>query len=298
MVRARLPVVEPLDLRATLAPLRRGTGDPTIRLLAGHAWLAHRTVEGPATVHLHHTGDVLEVEAWGPGAEAAVAAVPALVGDTDDRRGFVAHHRLVARLHHDAPGLRLPRTGRLFDALVPTIIEQRVTGFEAKRTYRQLVARWGEPAPGPAGLWLAPTPEALADVAYYDLHVLGVERKRADTLRRVAAHARRLEPLVDLPPAEARARMEVLPGVGRWTSAEAALVALGDPDAVSVGDWHLKHQVAFALAGEAEGTDERMLELLEPYAGHRGRVCRLIVAAGIGPPRRAPRYAPQPIAGR
>ncbi|HXF57914.1 MAG TPA: DNA-3-methyladenine glycosylase 2 family protein, partial [Actinomycetota bacterium] len=107
--------------------------------------------------------------------------------------------------------------------------------------------------------------------------------------REAARHARRLEDLVGRSREEAYRRLLALPGVGPWTAAEVALVALGDADAVSLGDYHLPHAVAWALAGEPRGTDQRMLELLEPYTGHRGRVLRLIAAAGIRPPRFGPR---------
>ncbi|MEQ1788041.1 MAG: DNA-3-methyladenine glycosylase 2 family protein, partial [Acidimicrobiales bacterium] len=133
---------------------------------------------------------------------------------------------------------------------------------------------------------------------YYDLHVVGVEKKRADTLKRACAHASRLEAAGLLTSAELRARLEAIPGIGPWTSAEVARIALGDADAVSVGDFHLKNLVAFALAGEPRGTDERMLELLEPFAGHRGRVCLLIESGGVSAPRYGPRVRIQPIAGR
>ncbi len=53
--------------------------------------------------------------------------------------------------------------------------------------------------------------------------------------------------------------------------------------------------VAWALAGEARGTDERMLELLEPYRGQRGRVLRLLELAGVRAPRYGPRMAPRRI---
>jgi 3-methyladenine DNA glycosylase/8-oxoguanine DNA glycosylase len=186
----------------------------------------------------------------------------------------------------------------VLDALVPAILSQRITGFEAKRSYRALVDRWGEEAPGPGGLRLTPRPEAIAEVGYYDLHVIGVEKRRADTLKRACAHAARLERLACEDPGELRGRLETISGIGRWTSAEVARVALGDADAVSVGDFHLKHLVAWALAGEPRGTDDRMLELLEPYAGHRGRVCTLLESSGLSAPRYGPRQAIQPNAER
>jgi len=89
-------------------------------------------------------------------------------------------------------------------------------------------------------------------------------------------------------PAAATARLRALPGIGAWTAAEVVGVALGDPDAVEVGDYHLPHAVGYLFDGTPRSTDERMLELLEPYHGHRGRVIRLITLAGIAAPRFGP----------
>ena len=256
-------------------------------------WRATRTAAGPATIRYVVSRGDIEVTAWGVGAELALDQAPAVVGALDDVDGFRPADPLVARLWHDHPGLRIPRTGAVVEALVPAVLEQRVTSFEAHRSFRDLVARYGEPAPGPADLHLPPDPEVLSGVPYYDLHVLGVEKKRADTVRRIAGNARRLEATVELPLEEARTRLAEVVGVGAWTAGSVALVAYGDADAVPIGDLHLPGMVSWALTGEAVDDDERMLELLEPFAGHRGRVIRLIAVAGLHPPRRAPRYAPR-----
>ena len=292
----RLPFA--LDLRRSLMPMRLGKHDPTLQLTSTTLVRAMRTPEGAATIRVDHTGDHLQVEAWGDGAEWALDTAPGALGLLDDRAGFAPGHPLVVDLHRRAEGLRLPRTGRVMEALLPAVLSQKVTGFEAKRSFRQLVERWGEPAPGPAGLLLPPRPQAIAELGYYDLHVVGVEKKRADTLKRVCAHATRLEAAGALSSALLRARLEAIPGVGQWTSAEVARRAHGDADAVSVGDFHVKNLVAFALAGEPRGTDDRMLELLEPFVGHRGRVCLLIESAGISAPKYGPRQRIQPIARR
>ena len=296
MPRRILPLDRPLDLGRTLGPHVRGRGDPTMRLDGRRVIRATRTPDGPVTVQFEHLGDRIVVEAWGPGADRLLAAADAHVGADDDRSGFAPADRLVAELDRRLPGIRIGRTGAVLESLVPAILEQKVTGTEAWRGFRGLVRRWGEPAPGPFGLRLQPAPETIAAIPYHELHPLGIERRRADLVRTVARHARRFEEIVDLPLADAYRRLTALPGIGPWTAAEVAVRALGDPDAVSVGDFHLKNLVAFAFTGERTGTDERMLELLEPYRGHRARVIRLLEASGIRPPAHGPRMAPRSIA--
>jgi 3-methyladenine DNA glycosylase/8-oxoguanine DNA glycosylase len=298
MSRRTIPLPFAIDVRRSLRPLRLGKHDPTIDLRVGSVAMSMRTPVGPATIRAVQDADRFEVEAWGPGAEWALEHAPGVLGCLDARAGFDPEHPLLRRLHRAADGLRLPRTDRVHEALLRAVLSQRVTGFEAKRAFRLLVERWGEPAPGPGGLLLVPSPQDLGEVGYYDLHVIGVEKKRADALKRVCAHASRLEQVAASAPEDLRARLEAIAGVGEWTSAEVARSVLGDADAVSVGDFHLKHLVAWALASEPRGTDERMLELLEPYRPHRGRVCTLLESAGVTAPRYGPRQRIEPIAER
>lgn len=287
----------PTDLRRAVAPVQRGRGDPCVRFAPDGIWRATRTPHGPGTLHLRRLGGAVQAEAWGPGAEWVLDRAPELIGCHDTADGFdPSPHPLVRELARRSPGLRIGRTGAVTEAAVPTICEQKVTGFEARRSWRQIVRRYGEPAPGPADLWVPPSGDTLAGVGYHDLHVLGVERKRADTVRRLAAQSARLDAMGDGPPDALTARLTAIAGVGTWSAAEVAAVALGDPDAVSVGDYHLPRIVCFAVAGELDGTDERMLELLAPFAGHRGRVIRLLMGAGRGPARRGPRRSPREIA--
>ena len=77
-----------------------------------------------------------------------------------------------------------------------------------------------------------------------------------------------------------------------WTAAEAAQRAFGHPDAVSVGDYHLHDLVVYALTGRPRGSDAEMLALLEPWAGQRQRIVRLIELSGVAKPRFGPRYSP------
>ena len=240
-------------------------------------------------------GPEIDGQAWGPGAEWALTQLPAFVGAEDPAEDFRPDHPLVKELDRRLPGLRIGRANAVLEIIVPTILEQKVAGFESRRAYRQLVQRLGDPAPGPGGLMVPPDASVLASTPYYDLHLLGVERKRADTVRRVAARGKQLEGLLRFDPEEARRRLSTIRGVGPWTVGEVTMLAFGDPDAVSVGDFHIPHQVVFAFTRQTRGTDEQMLELLEPFRGNRGRVIRLITAAGLGPPRRGPRLTPRDI---
>jgi len=282
----------PVDLQLTLRPARRGRFDPAMRVGPGEVWRATRTPDGPVTTRVTAAAGELTMRAWGPGAAWALDAFPALVGQLDDDSDFSPRDAVVADLRRRLRGLRLCRTGAVFEAVVPSIIEQKVIGMEARLSYGRLVRAVGEPAPGPNPLRLT-VPPAAAVVARTPPHVFhrfGIERKRADAVRLAAAYAHRLE---EAPTVE---RLTTLPGIGPWTASEVRLVAVGDPDSVSVGDYHLPNLVAFSLAGEARADDARMLELLEPYRGHRGRVIRLLEAGGRMPARRGPRLPLNPIA--
>jgi 3-methyladenine DNA glycosylase/8-oxoguanine DNA glycosylase len=263
-------------------------------------WRATHTPDGPGTIHLRSVdAHTVDADAWGPGAEWLVASAPGLVGAHDALDGFEpGHHPVVARVAHELGRVRLTRTERVLDALVPAILEQKVTGYEARRAWRAVVYRFGTPAPGPvSALRVAPTRDRLAGIGSYALHPLGVERRRAETIRRAVTVAHRLEEAVAMGSAVLDRRLRAIAGIGPWTSAEVRRVVLGDADAVSVGDYHLPNMVAWALAGEPRADDRRMLELLEPFAGHRGRVVRLLEASGaFTAPRHGPRMPAREIA--
>jgi endonuclease III len=291
---SRFVTGRPLDLTLTLAPI--GTG-PWLRLGDGEAWRASSTPEGPATVHLVHRDGAVEVEAWGPGAAWAADRAPALCGEEDDDSGFHPKEGVLADMHRRHRGLRIPRTHAVFEALVPAVLGQKVTTDEAHASYRALVAALGVPAPGPVNMRVPPRAAVLADTPYWMFHEFGVERRRAEVVIRAARSARRLEEAVNMDIAAAWRRLEAFQGVGPWTAAKVALVALGDADAVPFGDYHLPHMVGFAFDGTARSTDERMLELLEPYRGHRARVLRLLMLGGVSAPRFGPKLPLRNIAG-
>jgi 3-methyladenine DNA glycosylase/8-oxoguanine DNA glycosylase len=301
-----VPVDVPLDLRRTLGIHGRGAGDPTLRFeVSGSTWRATRTPDGPATLLVELSDSSARARAWGPGAAWVLDHLEALLGLDDDPGALVPQHDAVAAAVRRVRGLRIGRSGAVIEALVPAILEQKVTGSEAGHTYRGLIAGFGEPAPGGFGLRLQPDPGVLAGLPYHAFHPLGLERRRAELVRAVCREAARLERLGEAaagPAAEAPARaaayaaLRAFPGIGPWTAAEVGIRAFGDPDAVSVGDFHVPNMVAWALAGEPRGSDARMLELLEPYRGQRARVVRLLELAGTTAPRYGPRLAPRRIA--
>ena len=301
-----VPIDHPIDLRSVLGPLVRGSGDPTMRVASGAAIRASATADGPAAIELRVEGASVRALAWGRGAGRLLDGLPALLGLDDDDTGFdPSVHPVVAALARRKGRVRLGRTGAVWEALLPAILEQRITGTEAWRNYRRLVVAHGEPAPGPLGLRIAPSPGVIGGLPSWSFVALGIEPRRGTLLRRVAREAGRFEALG----AAARepggggagarllaTAMQAHSGIGPWTAAEVTLRALGDPDAVSTGDAHLSNVVAFILTGAPRGTDEHMLELLAPWAGHRARVVRLIESSGVTPPRYGPRVAPRDIA--
>ncbi|MGA9159492.1 MAG: DNA-3-methyladenine glycosylase 2 family protein [Actinomycetota bacterium] len=250
---------------------------------------ASRTPDGAMAVRFVESNGGIGVEAWGPGAAWVLEHAPDWCGAEDAAEDFDPPPGRVRDLWRRTPGLRIPRTGLITERLIPVILEQKVTGLEARRAYRRLVTELGEPAPGPLDLLLPPDPGRVAALPYYAFHPFGVERRRAEVLRAVCARSAWIDEAIHLPVDAAGARMATLRGVGPWTVAEVARTALGDADAVSVGDYHVPNVVAWALAREPRGSDARMLELLEPYRPHRGRVQLLLEASGI----RAPAFGPR-----
>ncbi|MEV7646461.1 3-methyladenine DNA glycosylase [Arthrobacter sp. NPDC089319] len=331
---------EPYDLPGTLSILSRGKQDPTARIDDAGAWLALNTSSGGATLRITRrprrgnetrSGNavgrgndfsgareatveaqgaaeagsrgtaVVLGQAWGPGAEEALAGLPALLGADDDWSGFdePAFHaglpRLVSIPRRRHPGLRLPATGRMIDELVPVILEQKITTIEARYSYKYLIRRHGTPAPGPApdGLMVPPTAHGWRRIPSWDWHRAGVDSKRSATIIRACSSAGALERLASLPAGEELAsKLCTIPGIGPWTAAETAQRTHGDPDSVSVGDFHLAAFVGYALTGR-KTDDAGMLELLEPWRGHRQRVVRMLVLSGFRKPTFGPRLSPQ-----
>ena len=287
----------PLDVVGTLARLRRGGGDPTWQRDGRAVWRTLRTPAGPATQRVDRATDgEVSSAAWGPGAGWAADRLPLLLGAADDVTDFdpTLHPLVHQQWRTWGPGLRTPSTGLVLEALLPAILEQRVTGGEARSAWRTLVRKHGEPAPGPApaGMAVFPEAEAWRLVPSWEWHRAGVDHTRSSTVQRVVRLAPRLDSFADRTGEQTRALLRAVPGVGVWTAAETVQRSHGDADAVSYGDFHIPKNVVFALTGETDGGDERLAEVLEPWAGHRGRVVTLIELTGISRPARGPRYAP------
>lgn len=286
MLTRRLHLSRPLHLLQTVAPLRVHRGDPTLRVSRDEVVRSTRTPDGTATLAARVFADgTVEAGAWGPGAERALDALPDLLGEGDDRTGFdPSLHPAVARADRRNPGLRINRTGDVEDALVPCILGQRVTDDEATAAYRSLVTAHGEPAPGPhPGLLVRPPAAWYLTEPEHTYRRRGVELQRERTIRAACRVVDHLQEAATMSTIDAAARLRSVPGLGPWTASLVQRLAFGDPDPVEVGDFHVPNGVAWALAGEPRGTDERMLELLAPWQGHRGRVVRLLGAAARAP---------------
>ncbi|WP_020496290.1 DNA-3-methyladenine glycosylase family protein [Sciscionella marina] len=277
----------PLDVHAVLAPLRRGAGDPAFRTEpAGEVLLARNTPHGPALQRIAQAGGEVAVRASGPGADWCLETVPALLGAGDDDSAFTAHHGPVAEARKRLPGLRLGATGHLWDVLLAAILEQLVTGYEARRSWRELARGHGTPLG--ERMHTAPAPATVRGLRDWEWHRCGVDGARRRAIQRAAVVADRLEQAVRLRGAPGRALLCKVPGIGVWTAAEVAQRAWGDPDAVSFGDFHIPNVIGHALLGH-DLDDDGLAELLEPYAPQRHRVVRYLEAAGWRRPRFGPR---------
>ncbi|GAA1351326.1 3-methyladenine DNA glycosylase [Falsarthrobacter nasiphocae] len=296
------------SVRTAVRRLRWSSSDPSI-LEGGPegTWLAFRTPDGPATLRIlpETRGPdgrfTVRAGAWGPGGPWAAAHADELLGLADDWADFDddvagALPAPLAALRRTAPMLGAPRTRRVWDALFPSILGQRVTSIEARFAYTRLSRRYGDPAPGsesgvaPPGLRLPPTREAVGRIPSWEWHAAKVDRARAVAAME-AARAAGLERLADAEEPDAAARLRSLPGVGVWTAAETVQRSHAAKDEISLGDYHLAHHVGQVLLG-FRVDDDGLLELLAPFAGHRQRVVRLVMASGIAKQAFGPRLSP------
>jgi 3-methyladenine DNA glycosylase/8-oxoguanine DNA glycosylase len=297
----------PRSLRRTLGVHRTGFGDPTTRIADGRFTRATLTPDGPGTLRLRWTADPalpadcgLDAEAWGPGADWLLARVDDLTAGRDRAGEFAGAHPVVERSLRLTRGGRFSASGTLYHQLLPTIIAQRITGGEAVRQWSRLCYRLGETPPGPTEvvgtMRLPPAPETLHRRPAWWFHSMGIETKRARALTEIARHAEALWRWTEAGGETVAAKLALLPGVGAWTIGSVLGPVLGDPDAVAIGDYHHPNTVAWALAREARGDDDRMLELLEPYRGQRGRVLWALTSIAGGAPKFGPRQRILPMA--
>lgn len=287
MREARFDVPGGYDLAGSFVLQRVGRSDPTGRLEPGRFAKGGRTPEGLVSVELVHeeAARTVRATAWGPGADWLLARVGAWLGDGDRPEAFVPPPGALARLAAQHRGLRLPRSPFPAEIHAGLVMQQRVTWGEAVASFHRLARDLGEPAPGPLDLRVFPDHAALRGIPSYEATRMGIDGKRWRGLVEGARLADRVTRLMGSPSDAIRRYLHAIPGTGPWTTENMLAVAFGDPDAVPPGDVNLPHQICYALAGEPHGSDERMMELLEPYRGHRNRVVRLIYLGGPTRPK-------------
>lgn len=295
MIERTLRFPGPVSPGHTLAPHRRGPGDPCFQVDAdGAIWRTSLQRSGGVSARITRAGtDAVTCQAWGQGAEEFVADLPALLGAEDDASEFRPDHPIVAAAQARVRNLRIGRTGRVLEALVPAILEQRVQGIDAFRSWRLLVTRFGSPAPGPAPghMRVPPSAQGWKRIPSWEFHRANVDPGRARTIVGCAQRADSLERLT------AADALTALAGVGVWTAAEVAQRAFGDADALSVGDYHLATMIGWTLLGHPID-DDAMVELMEPMRPHRYRAVRLLEVSRMAHlPRRGARLPVQRISG-
>lgn len=280
-------------MSATLALLRHGTHDPTTIVESGHLWHATHTPDGPGTLHIGWRSDIgvdddeagVVARAAGPGAAWLLDSVPGMTGTRDRPIDYPEAPGVVRDALHRRSPVRLVACRNGYHQLLPIVLAQRITAGEAIKQWHRLVEHFGAPPPAlpgmPERLRLPPEPVVLARIPAYELHPVGIEASRARTLRVVATYAERIWQWSAT--TEFFDAVQRLPGVGPWTAGSAARVCCADADRIIIGDFHFANSVGWHLTGRARSTDDEMVDLLAPYAGHRGRVQAALVAHGAAP---------------
>jgi len=282
---ARVPIF-PVHFSRTFSMQSLGPYDPTAESSPDLFRKAFFYRSAPATLEFQRYPEGLLVTAYAPEADALLEETLAGLAQDDRYRSFSTDDDGIWRLHRSQPGLRLLRFPWLYEMTCSAILQQRIRTVDAMRDWRHITQRWGFAAP--LGLRAFPSAEILARVAQFELQALGIDAQRARTLLRFAQESRFVPVRTTLNFDEIRQRLIRIPGIGPWTTESVLGFGAGDTDAAIPGDLHLPHLVCYALAGEIPGSDERMMELLEPFRGHRFRIIRLIYASRLVVPRSTP----------
>jgi AraC family transcriptional regulator of adaptative response / DNA-3-methyladenine glycosylase II len=213
----------------------------TVAMDAQPAWLR---------VSLAEKANALQVE-FAP--EMASHLYPALqrlraVFDLDANPARIAEHLAVDKklrpLVRTTPGLRVPGAWDAFELTVRAVLGQQVSVAGATTLSGRLARRFGTAfaTPWPSLSHIFPAPSVLAEAKAADIAVLGMPRRRAETIRAVAQAA--AEGALDFPPGttdrQAVARWKSIPGIGEWTAQYLAMRLLRSPDAFPAGDLSLR----------------------------------------------------------
>jgi 3-methyladenine DNA glycosylase/8-oxoguanine DNA glycosylase len=269
--------LDPFDIHATMARQLLGKFDPTGRRSRDGFEKVHLDGQGrPLTWQVVSTSTGFRVQVSGDDASGALDAFLAQFPLADGcGTDLLPQHPLLSRLARAYAGLRMLRVPWPFDVAAGAILQQRVRWQVGCNDFRRIARRWGTRTP--AGVTF-PSARDLARVSVAAIEEMGIDVKRARALGGLARlEATRPFLAGESDPERLRKRLLQVPGIGPWTANMIAGYAMGDPDAVPVGDLHLPSLVTSTLAGEPEGSDDRMLELLEPWRGQRFRIVRLLV---------------------
>jgi DNA-3-methyladenine glycosylase II len=155
-----------------------------------------------------------------------------------------------------------------FGTLIHIILEQQVSLASARAAYDRLVA-----ATDPL------TPAAFLRLTDGELLAIGFSRQKGRYGRALAAAildgALDLDGLAALDDDGVQAALEVIPGIGRWTSTIYLLMVLGRPDVWPVGDIALATSIAEAKRLPTRPDPETLRQLGEAWRPWRSVAARL-----------------------
>ncbi len=209
--------------------------------LAGEVYTtAVQLGDGPALLTLRLAADKVRAEISRGSAAEAHALVVGLLGLDEDAAAFarLARRLGLARLVAGRLELRISQTPSVFDGLLWSIIGQQINFPFACLLKRRLIERAG--APLADGLYVPPTPTAVAALEPADLLALQFSRQKADyviqTARLIVTGKLDLTALRTMSATRAERTLLAVRGLGPWSVNYLMMRALGFPDCVPLGD--------------------------------------------------------------
>ena len=217
----------------------------------------------------------------------ACRQVSRILGVDNDLASFYRMAQLdavLAPLVNGLPGLALPQTASVYEALVTAILGQQINAHVARMLRTLLIETYGRSLEEDGVAYQAfPEPQALMEAGVDGLRAIKFSGRKAEYIVGIATQLASgeldLEGLRSQPDEDVVRVLTGLRGVGLWTAQWLFIRALGRPDGFPHGDLALQRALGLLVNGGTPMSPEEALDYSLRWSPYRSYVTTYLFAA-------------------